>query len=126
MAGRRKAIPKKRNISPESALQFLKKLKTAAKIASRRKKLIKNANGESLRLISECALNWCNHNLEANPSQNRILNRHKKSLQKLASNKTGWRSRKKILSQKGGFLPALLSIGLPIISTILSNVLHRK
>jgi Ni,Fe-hydrogenase I large subunit len=124
MAGRRKSFPNKKRISssPQSTLKFLRQLQKVAKIASKRKKLIKNANGESLRLVSECALNWCNHNLEANPSQTRILNRHEKSLQKLASKKTGWRSRKKILSQKGGFLPALLSVGLPILTSILNNL----
>jgi hypothetical protein len=119
---RRKAIPKRISPPPKDTIQFLRTLQKVAKIASKRKKLIKNASGESLRLISECALNYCNHNLKANPTQTRILNRHKKSLLKLASKKTGWRSRKKVLSQNGGFLPALLSLGLPILSTILNNL----
>jgi hypothetical protein len=126
MARKKKTVFRKRNffIPPknENVLEFLRKLQKASKRASARKKLIKNASGQSLKLISECALNFQRCNLKGNPAQTKLLNKHKKALQKLASNKTTWRSRKRILSQKGGFLAPLLSIGIPVLSAILKNV----
>lgn len=58
------------------------------------------------------------------PSLKRKLKRHSKALRKLANTKTAMKTKRKMLSQRGGFLPLLLA-ALPAVGSILGGVISR-
>lgn len=58
------------------------------------------------------------------PSVKKQLKRHALRLRKLASNTTSLTAKRKILSQRGGFLPLLLA-ALPAVGSILGGVISR-
>ena len=70
--------------------------------------------------LCECCLNILKGNVSLTPTQKRRLNKHKQTLRLLARKQTSLRVKKKALTQKGGFLGALLG---PIISTVGSLLL---
>ena len=69
--------------------------------------------------LCECCLNILKGNVHLTPKQKRRLAQHKRTLRLLANRRTPLTSRKKALTQKGGFLGALLG---PIVSTVASLV----
>ena len=60
------------------------------------------------------------------PEQRKILARHKSVLKKLANNRISLSNKRKILSQRGGFLPLLpmiMSTAAPLLGKIAKSVL---
>ena len=93
----------------------LKLLKSAT--PKRRKHILKAANTGLVNCIGECCLNVLNGNVKINKSQRKKLSRHKKTLRTLSKRGIPVQKRRKVLIQKGGFLPALLA---PILSLAVS------
>lgn len=58
------------------------------------------------------------------PSLRKKLKRHVKTLRKLTNSKTALKTKRKMLSQRGGFLPLLLA-ALPALGSILGGVISR-
>ena len=58
------------------------------------------------------------------PSLRTKLKRHAKALRKLTNKKTSMKSKRKMLSQRGGFLPLLLA-ALPAIGSIAGGIISR-
>ena len=58
------------------------------------------------------------------PSLQKKLKRHSKALRKLTNKKTSIKMKRKILSQRGGFLPLILA-ALPAIGSIVGGILSR-
>ena len=58
------------------------------------------------------------------PTLKQKLRRHSKALRKLANNKTSIKAKRRMLSQRGGFLPLLLA-ALPAIGSIAGGLISR-
>ena len=58
------------------------------------------------------------------PSLKTKLKRHTKALRKLTNQRTSMKSKRKMLSQRGGFLPLLLA-ALPAIGSIAGGIISR-
>ena len=82
------------------------------------KAMIKNADSGLIKCLCECALNILKGNVPLTPGQKLKLKRHKTQLRQLAKRGQAI-GRKKVILQKGGFLPALLA---PILGSILPAV----
>lgn len=83
-----------------------------------RNAILNNCDSTSIKSICEIALNVLNGNYPLTPSQIQRLRGYKNKMRSLACSKTTLCSKKKILKQKGGFLPTLLS-------TVLSGLLGK-
>lgn len=87
-----------------------------------RRALLKKADTQLIRYICECALNVLQGNVPLKKVHKSRLKKHANVLRKLIKPTTGFSTKKKIIVQQGGFLPALLA---PIIGTILTNLVSK-
>lgn len=83
----------------------------------RRKSLILGAKKDQIDCLCEATLNVINTNVPVSTAVKSQLCRHKKHLNRIAYQKEGLKTKKKILLQKGeGFLPLILSTVLPLLA----------
>lgn len=87
-----------------------------------RNAIIKYGDKELLNVISEIALNVLNGNCAINNNTKKQLKGYKRQIRCLACSKRSVKSKRKILIQKGGFLPLLIgSVLSGVIGSLLDN-----
>lgn len=101
-------------------LKFLKKAKRSARCS-----FLKSANKDLILCICDCANNVLKGNVRLKPENKKALKRYRKALHDLASRHKGIEAKRKLLVQKGGFLPFLLGPVLSIASGLLGNFLQK-
>jgi hypothetical protein len=101
-------------------LKVLKKAKPKL-----RKSILKAADNDLITCLSECSHNVLNGNIQLSNKDKAALNKHKKTLRELAKRKLSTAKRRKILLQKGGFLPALLAPILTVATTLLTELISK-
>ena len=92
------------------------------------KKILANAKNHVIRAISEIALNCLNGVLPLTPAQKRKLRRYKKTMRDLNAPQTKLAAKRKIV-QRGGFVSALLGVGVPLLIKGISSlvgIIKRK
>ena len=101
-------------------LKLLKALRGAQ--PAQRKKIINDAPVDFILTLCEIAHNVLKGRIPLNGKQYRQFHSKKKWLKAVAK-KTGCRDkrRKRLLCQRGGFLPALLGVALPFLSSLLTS-----
>lgn len=88
-----------------------------------RKVIFENADNGLITTINEIILNTLNGNSPINKKTKQTLKKYKKEMRCLICPKKSINSRRKLLIQKGGFVPALLTALLTgIVGKILENV----
>lgn len=87
-----------------------------------RKALLQKADPSLVRYICECALNVLQGNVPLSKGHKSRLRKHVNVLRKLANPAETFTKKKKIIIQRGGFLPVLLA---PLIGTILANLVSK-
>jgi len=92
--------------------------------AFRRKKLIKKASKDNIDALSEVALNTLLGNVPLSDHHKHKLRRHRFSIRSLAK-KGSLKKKKEFLTQKGGFLPLLITPVLSILGGIAANALSH-
>lgn len=80
-----------------------------------RKVLIEHADADLIHALAECCLNIINSNVPLTRTQKKKLKRYRKRLHDISSSKVKINKKKKILKQKGGFLPLVIG---PILSLL--------
>ena len=90
-----------------------------------RRKILRAASIDLVRCLCECSHNILRGNLKLSPKQKKKLKHHSKTLRSLAGKKVGLKRKKKLILQKGGFLPALLTPILGIASSLIGNLLNQ-
>lgn len=98
-----------------STLQFLHRSKP-----SLRKAIIEKADPQLIKTLCDCCLNILNGNVKLSTKVRKQLSRHKKKLRKLINPKVTLKQKKRVI-QEGGFLGALLSSVLPVVTGLLSS-----
>ena len=83
--------------------------------AKQRQAVIRGASKELMCCLCECALNVLNGNIPSKPDDKNNLKKYQNNLRSLTSRKLSAQKKKKTLSQKGGFLGALLT---PVLSAL--------
>ena len=103
----------------------LKLLKNSS--AKQRKNIISKSNADLISCICDCCLNLVNGNLKVNKIQRKTLVNHAADIRALSKKGKSFKTRKTLLLQRGGFIPALLTPVLTLIaSTIASKILKRN
>lgn len=90
-----------------------------------RKGILKLAEKDLITCLFECSHNVLKGNIQLSKKQKQALKKHSKALRELAKRKTPVSQRRKILVQKGGFLPALLGPILAVATTLLSGLVSK-
>ena len=104
----------------QSQLHFLHVLKNAKPQA--RRALLASANKELIKAIVECALNTLNGNHKLTKEEKSKLKKYKSRLRNLINPKISFKSMRKLLVQKGGFIvPLLASVLSGVIGSLISN-----
>ena len=81
--------------------------------------LLKSIPKDSVDAICDCAFNALNGSIPLKHSQKRKLKRYKAQIVKLANKKLSTIKKKKILQQRGGFLPVLLGAALSAVPSLI-------
>lgn len=88
-----------------------------------RKAILDNVNDDIIKTIIEIIFNTLNGNTKIMPKDYKLLKRYKKDLRLISSSNGSLKSKRKVLIQKGGFLPALLTSLLGgLIGKLIENV----
>jgi len=104
----------------KSQLHFLHVLKDAKPQA--RRALIASASDELIKAIVECSINTLNGNHKLTKDEKSKLSKYKNRLRALVKPKISFKSKRKLLVQKGGFMvPLITSILSSVIGAIVSN-----
>ena len=104
----------------KSQLRFLHVLKEAKPQATRA--LLASAGDDLIKAIVECAINTLNGNHKLNKEEKSKLSKYKNRLRALIDPKISFKSKRKLLIKKGGFIvPLLTSILLGVTGTLISN-----
>ena len=90
-----------------------------------RKAILKNYGKDLILCICEIIDNLLQGTVRLSPAQKKTLSKHKSILRQLANKKRAVTEKKKILVQKGGFLPAVLAPVLSVAATLLGEVLRK-
>lgn len=101
----------------------IKNLKKIARLpikCKKRKNLIKTLTPNVIKKISEVIHNLFKGRIKVSPRQLGKLQKHKRVLRKF-KNRSLSVKRKRNLLQRGGFIGPLLSVALPILSSLLSR-----
>jgi len=98
----------------KSQLHFLHVLKDAKPQA--RRALLTSASDELIKAIVECAINTLNGNHKLTKDEKSKLSKYKNRLRALVNPKISFKSKRKLLVQKGGFI-------VPLLTSILSSVI---
>ena len=90
-----------------------------------RKLLLAKAKRPVIDALSECALNILKGSVKLTETQKKKLKRFKSYLREL-SNKRVSLKKKKLIAQRGGFIPALLSAIIPVIGSLIGKAISKK
>jgi len=85
-----------------------------------RKSLLQLADKDLIRCICECADNTLKGHVKLTPGQKKKLSAYKKVLRRIAKKGEAWKTKRKVISQCGGALPALL---IPILGTVVTSLI---
>jgi len=104
----------------KSQLHFLHVLKDAKPQA--RGVLLASAGDDLIKAIVECAINTLNGNHKLNKEYKNKLSKYKNRLCTLTDPNISFKSKRKLLIQKGGYIvPLLTSILSGVIGTLINN-----
>lgn len=102
---------------------MLKHKKTPGEI----KKLLEIANRGEIEACCEVYLNALKGNIPLSPKIAGLLHKHKRNCEELISKKTRLSKKRKILkNQAGGFLPALLGLAAPLLSSVVGSIIGQR
>ena len=105
-------------------IEILRELSSCS--SYRRKKILQDLPADTLRALTEIAVNVLQGNLPLSSGQKTSLKRHKEKIQLLARVKGSFKKKKDFLVQKGGFLPHLLKPALQVLTTVAGTVIANS
>ena len=87
----------------------------------RRKSLLQHATKEELTSLFEICLNILQGHFTLSPKRYKQFKRERHTLRTLADKKVGFQRKKKLVNQKGGFIGALASFAIPLLTQLLTK-----
>lgn len=87
-----------------------------------RKNILKEVQPEVIKTLCEVCINTLNGNIKLPIKSKNYLKKYKRTIRQLSSTKTNLPSKRKLLIQRGGFLPVLLGT---ILSGIVGQIIER-
>ena len=91
-----------------------------------KKKILANCPNHFINCISEICLNCVHGNLPIDQKHKNLLKKDFKYIKAVSNRRVPLYLRKKVLSQRGGFLPIILKFALPIIASFIFDKLANK
>lgn len=85
--------------------------------------ILRKADPKLVRCICECALNVLHGNVHLKNTHKKQLKRYAKVLRYLANKNDSLKNKKRLIVQRGGFLPLLLA---PVLGTVLSRLIGEN
>ena len=104
---------------------FIKLVELGSSNPSVRSRILKNCSPDLITAICECAENILNGNVKVTENQRRRLQCHKGMLRKLRKKRQNANKKRLLLTQHGGFLPALMDPILGIASSLIGGLLNK-
>lgn len=89
-----------------------------------RKAIINLAKKDEILALMECCINILNGNVKLTDAEKKRLSRHRAMIRKITA-KSPVSKKKKILCQRGGFLPLLLAPLLSVLSSVAGAAISR-
>ena len=86
-----------------------------------RKAHLKNATDEQLKGLFQICLNHVRGNLPMEQSKYQRFKRHKNTLRALASKNVPMYKKRRIMTQKGGFLSSVATFALPLLAQLIQH-----
>lgn len=102
-------------------LEYLKGLPS-----SEQKRFINGASSELLKTISELCLNLLKGTIKVSETDLKNLKKYKKQIIFLSERKHSSDKRRKLCSQRGGFLGSLIGIVLPAVITAIITATQKR
>ena len=87
---------------------------------NQRATFLRAADEKFIRCIRECVLNTLNGNVPLERYEKDRLVKYKTTLRRVVAKRGGWKSKRKLLIQRGGFLPYIIG---PILSALLTQII---
>tara|TARA_B110000046_G_C12929405_1_gene370784 strand:- start:77 stop:430 length:354 start_codon:yes stop_codon:yes gene_type:complete len=87
-----------------------------------RNTILKNAPSELYRVLSLVIHILSDQSLKLSPKQEKNIKKHRRTIKNTTDLKQT-AIKRKLKTQRGGFLPAILSAALPVIAGIIKNIL---
>ncbi|KYN50543.1 hypothetical protein ALC57_01002 [Trachymyrmex cornetzi] len=103
----------KRNACLLAALYHLNK--------NQRTTFLRGADEKLIRCICECVFNTLEGNVSLERCEKNQLTKYKTPLRRIVAKRGNWKDKRKLLVQRGGFLPYIIG---PILSTLLSLIIE--
>jgi hypothetical protein len=91
-----------------------------------RNSIIKGCNKDHIHSIIECVLNITNGNVQLDEATFNKLKPYSRVFNKILDRNTDLKTKKKIIIQKGGFLPILIGAIVSGIASIISAAITKK
>lgn len=87
---------------------------------NQRAAFLRTADDKLVKCIQECVFNTLKGNVPLARSEKERLAKHKTVLRRVAAKRGNWKVKRKLLVQRGGFLPYLIA---PILGAVLSRII---
>lgn len=87
---------------------------------NQRASFLRTADNNLVKCIQECIFNTLKGNVPLRYNEKKRLVNHKSILRRVAVKRGNWKSKRKLLVQRGGFLPYLIA---PILGAVLSRII---
>lgn len=100
-------------------LPFLKLLLTLK--PKERRSFLCRATEDLILALCEICFNVLKGKIPLSSSQYAKLNKQKKFIKMFANRKSGIKHKRKVVTQSGGFIPALLSVALPFLASLITG-----
>lgn len=87
---------------------------------NQRTALLRTADDKFIRCICECVVNTLKGNVPLEHREKEHLSKYKTTLRRIAAKQGNWKTKRKIVLQRGGFLPYIIG---PILSALLTRII---
>lgn len=87
---------------------------------NQRTSFLRSADEKFIRSICECVFNTLRGNVPLKQCEKNRLSKYKTTLRRVAEKRGNWKNKRKLLVQRGGFLPYIIG---PILSVLLTRLI---
>lgn len=96
------------------SVDILRKVKKA----KNRKAIVRDLNSSDLKALCEFCTNLLHGNIPIDEKSKNKLKRYRGLIKNLADKRIAARNKRVVINQKGGFLPLLAAVGLPLVTDL--------
>lgn len=90
-----------------------------------RKVILQQCSPNFIQSVCEICMNLLKGNIPVTECQHKKLKRYREKIRQMASRREGVRKKRKLITQKGGFLLPLLTTVLPIVADLAIGAIRK-